>query len=360
MKNGFKISGNRPRRCSGSAGVWVLVAIVILGVAGFFIWKKLNPPKPPVVAIATPVPVTPSPATLEPEIVKATPRPTPTPVVVAATPTPPPSLDFATVARSPSSWPQQITLTQSASFPVIIGGRVAGDVKVPVGTVMRFLRLNNLNVEVEYQNARQLVPATCTDLMQRALVTFRTNGFVIPTTTTTAAAPLLPVATAASSATPAPAKTDIPNVEVTADRKRLDVDRGQMVAEGGVHKASEKFQYVVKVQKRSFVDVPALDIKYVIFVERQKLGETKDSDTIERVTGGGKTEPLIAAVRSQTVDTGEFELWERSLVGDFYYPNGGRRKVLDNVKGVWVKVFYEGKMIGEYANPSTITKRGWE
>jgi hypothetical protein len=310
---------------------------------------------------ATPVPVTPPPATPEPQIVKATPTPTPAPVVIAATPTPvptPPPLDFATVARSPSLWPQQIALTQPASFPVVIGGRVAGEVKAPAGTVMRLLRLSNLNAEVEYQNNRQMVPAASTDLMQRALATFRRNGNVIPTTTSAVASTTVP--STAPTATPAPGKAEIPNIEVSADRKRLDVDRGKMVAEGDVHKASEKFQYVVKVEKRSFVDVPALDIKYVIFVERQKLGQPKESDTIERITGDGKTEPLSATARFQSVNTNEFELWERSLVGDFYYTNGGRRKVLDNVKGVWVKVFHEGKMVAEYANPSTITKRGWQ
>jgi hypothetical protein len=235
---------------------------------------------------------------------------------------------------------------------------VAGEVKAPAGTVMRFLRVSNLYAEVEYQNARQMVPAASTDLMQRALATFRSNGSIIPKTTTSL--PLTTAPAAGSAATPAPAKADIPNIEVTADRKRLDVDRGKMVAEGGVHNSSEKFQYVVKVQKRSFVDVPALDIKYVIFVERQKIGQLKEQDTIERITGEGKTEPLNATVRAQSVNTNEFELWERAAVGDFYYSNGGRRKVLDNVKGVWVKVFHEGKMINEYANPSTITKRGWD
>ena len=237
----------------------------------------------------------------------------------------------------------------------MINGRTAGEVKVPVGTVFRFLRLNNLYVEVEYQNARQLVPAASTDLMQRALVTFRNNGSVLPTAPV-AAAPAPTVAVA----TPNPVGPGIPNIDVTADRKRVDLQRGAMVSAGDEHRTTEKYQSAVKVQKRSFVDVPALDIQYVIFIERQKLGETKDKDTIERISGSGKTEPLNVNTKSNSVNTSEFELVKQSLVGNYYYTNGGRRKVEDNVEGVWVKVLHEGKVIAEYANPTTITKRGWE
>ena len=51
---------------------------------------------------------------------------------------------------------------------------------------------------------------------------------------------------------------------------------------------------------------------------------------------------------------------KQALVGDTYYLNGGQRKVEDNVLGVWVKVINEGKVIAEYTNPTTVTKRGWD
>jgi hypothetical protein len=174
-----------------------------------------------------------------------------------------------------------------------------------------------------------------------------------------------PVAVAAtpapmSSATPTPAPLEQVKVDVDADRKRVSLARDTKARRGEESDSVEKCVYSVRVQNRSFGDVPALDFQYVIFVERQKLGEKKDKDTIERIQGSGMIKPLTRKEGIQTVSTAEFELHQRELTGGFYYPNGGREKVEDNLVGIWVKVLHEGKVIAEYANPSTVTKRGWE
>jgi hypothetical protein len=63
---------------------------------------------------------------------------------------------------------------------------------------------------------------------------------------------------------------------------------------------------------------------------------------------------------SRSITSNEVELMKESLVGYFYYTNGGRRKVEDNIAGVWVKVMHEGKLVAEYINPSTAAKHGWK
>ncbi|MEI9893218.1 MAG: hypothetical protein WDN28_04765 [Chthoniobacter sp.] len=247
-------------------------------------------------------------------------------------------------------------LVQATVFPVAINGRIVGEAKVPVGTTLRLVRVYNQSVEVEYQNARQVVPVASTDLMQRASVTYRNNGYVLPQAPVAASAP---VPTQVAS-TPAPNPADQVRVEVSADRKRLEFDPGKAVGEGRDSKSTEKYAYEVKVQNRTFGDVPGLDIQYLIFVERQKLGELKDKDTVERIMGTTKVEPLSRKTMVQTATTSEFTLTKQALVGDYYYPNGGRRKVADNVLGIWVKVLNEGKVIAEYTNPTTVVKRGWD
>jgi hypothetical protein len=353
------LQGFRRRREDGRAVVWILV-VLALGAAGFFAWQRKAPSeKPsPVVAVATPLPATPPPATPEPVVVKVT--PTPAPVVVVATPTPtpvptPPSLDLVAVVRTPALWPKQVNLVKAATFPVAINGRVAGEAQVPVGTAMRLLRVTYQYVEVEYQNARQVVPVASTDLMQRALVAFRNNGSVLPTAPVTASA--APPAQAAAT-TPPPAVAERLKIDISAERKR--VEAGEAVTARDASKTSEKYVYEVKVQNRSFGDVPALDVQYLIFVERQKLGERKEKDTVDRITGSAKVEPLTRSTMVRTVPTSEIVLDRQVIVGDYYFLNGGRQKVADNVLGLWIKVFSEGKMIAEYTNPSTVTKRGWD
>jgi hypothetical protein len=218
------------------------------------------------------------------------------------------------------------------------------------------VRVTAQQVEVEYQNARHLIPVAATDVMTRALATFRANGSVLPQ----APAPTAAAAPAMAAATPAPLTKEKIKVDVSATRKRIDFARDAKARTGTASDSVEKCVYEVKVQNRSFGDVPALDWQIMIFVERQILGGKKDKDTIERSSGSGKFEPLTRAVALRTVPTSEFELHKRELVGGFYYANGGREKVEDGIVGVWVKVLLEGEVIAEYANPSTVTKRGWE
>ncbi len=117
---------------------------------------------------------------------------TPAPVVVPAPPAPPPPppppppaveaippaatprpLDLATVAQTPALWPRQVTLLQPAAFPIVVNGRTAGSVTAPGGMAVRLLRVVGQQVEVEFQNGKQLLPAAATDLMPRATANFR-------------------------------------------------------------------------------------------------------------------------------------------------------------------------------------------
>ena len=357
------LQGCRRIKEDGRAPVGVLI-VLALGLTGFLVWQITRPPKAPppiVVAAATPVPATPPPATPEPVVVKTT--PTPTPVAVVATPKPVPTLpplDLAAVVRTPALWPPQIKLIQATTFPVAINGRVVGEAKIPAGTALRLLRVTNQYVEVEYQNARQVVPAVTTDLMQRALAAFRNNGSVLPQPPAVATGPAT-VPVLAAPFTPAPAGSnaaDAVKVDVSADRKRVETSGPVFARDAST--ITEKYVYEVKVQNRTFGDVPALDVHYLIFVERQKLGERKESDTVDRITGAAKVEPLNRKTMVGTASTNEFVLNKRTIAGDYYFINGGRQKVADNVLGVWVKVFNGGKLVAEYTNPSTVTKRGWD
>lgn len=336
--------------------MWLLI-IITAGVLAYIAWQKFAPPKPKPVAVATPVPETPVPATPEPIVAKATPTPTP---IAFATPTPapiptPPSLDLATVVRSPTLWPPQVVLAAAVSLPVMMDGRVVGSATVPAGTTVRLLRIINQQAEIQFQNARHLVPIASTDLMTRALAIFRDHGSTVPQAPSTPA-----VAAATPQATPGSVPVEKLNIGVTADRKRVDMERATVVAMGEESKSSEKVVYDLNVQSRSRTAAPSLDVQYVVFVERQKLGRKKDSDTVERVTGSAKTNPLSVGSPSQSVTTNEIELWKRNLTGGYIYTGGGRLKVEDNILGIWVRVSKEGQLVAEYINPPTLSKRGWE
>lgn len=344
--------------------MWILILLMLV-VVGYLAWQKFGPrPAPPKMVVApTPPPETPAPATPEPVVVKAT--PTPTPVVAVATPTPtpaltPPPLDIATVVRTPALWPPQVLLVQPVALPVILNGRPVGEAKVPAGTPLRVLRVGPQQVEIEYQNARHLIPLASTDLMPRALAAFRANGSVLPEAPVAVATPPPQVAPAA---TPPPSgEAARLKIDVGVDRKRLTVAKDNNAGNRGEdEKVTEKYNYAITVQSREFAEVPPLDVQYLIFVERQKLGSQKDDNPVERITGSAKTGELSRKQPTQTVTSSELEI-SRQIQNSRWngYVNGGRRKVEDSILGVWVKVLKDGQLVAEYTNPSTVKKRGWD
>jgi len=194
-----------------TARLWTVLIVLVTVIAILPACKK------PVAKKATPKPITPVPATPTPVVVKATPEPTPMPVVVA-TPTPapptPPPLDLATVVRTPGLWPAQVLLTQPHGFPVMISGRVAGEVKVPAGTPLKLIRVFGPQVEVEYQNAIHIVPTDSTDLMPRAVAISKNPALARPTPMP---APVF---------VPGTVITPVPIVDLTAEQiaQRVTVD----------------------------------------------------------------------------------------------------------------------------------------
>lgn len=181
-----KLSKRGSGREGGGALRWVvLVAAAVAFVAVVLVTKNSNSSKPEVdLAVATPPPPAPTP---EPESKPAPtptpppkPAPTPPPVVVAApTPAPAPAPpDLATVAVNPGLWPPAVALTRPYFFPLIIDGKPVGQARAPEKSMLRLLRVQGTKVEVEFQKARHTIPASVTDLLDRALAI--RNGTAAP------------------------------------------------------------------------------------------------------------------------------------------------------------------------------------
>ena len=92
----------------------------------------------------------------------ATPSPVSTPPAAES------ALDLETIANTPALWPKQVSLLRATPIPVVVNGKLAGQAQLPAGTVLRLLRVAGAQLEVEYQNARQMIAAAATDLVPRA------------------------------------------------------------------------------------------------------------------------------------------------------------------------------------------------
>ena len=149
-------------------------------------------------------------------------------------------------------------------------------------------------------------------------------------------------------------------VQISAQKKHAEAVRGLVAGSGPEAKGSDKVIYDFKLQNQTLADLSQLTVDYVVFVERQKLGtKLGQEDHVDRISGS-KSIDVLTNSAPQTISTEEIPLNKQSLTGGYIYANGGRIKAEDTVVGVWVRVSQNGAVIGEYTNPSTVTKRGWD
>jgi hypothetical protein len=149
------------------------------------------------------------------------------------------------------------------------------------------------------------------------------------------------------------------DIEISWKRKTLDATTGKLAA-GEVAKSTEDCVYTLTLTNKSFKDAPAMEIRYIIFVERQRAGEKIGNEHVERITGTKQVEG-IKSHQKFAVDTDKFTLNQQQLSAGWYFANGGKRGARDSVKGVWVRVYQGDEVIAEYVNPSSIKLREkWE
>lgn len=154
----------------------------------------------------------------------------------------------------------------------------------------------------------------------------------------------------------------IDKVMVTSFKRPGDIKKvnGGNAENGVPIKNDEAVHYELRLQNQTIGDLPKLSVDYVVFIQRQKLGEKmSDPPHIDRVTGTEAIE-LLNNRAPQSVMTSDFTLHKGSLGGGWTYNNGGRTKAEDTVVGVWVRVMQDGQLVAEYANPSSCKSRGWD
>ena len=144
------------------------------------------------------------------------------------------------------------------------------------------------------------------------------------------------------------------DIEITVARKKLDSNKDKPTA--GIMTEERAIIYVATVENKAFKPLENVTVKYNIFYEDVELGSTA-KPTVKSIKG---TRAFASIPRSDKAefDTDPIKLGNDSLGGNYYFANGGESRARDKVVGVWFKAFdAAGKVIGEYANPSTVPKK---
>jgi hypothetical protein len=150
-----------------------------------------------------------------------------------------------------------------------------------------------------------------------------------------------------------PAFAQVQDVQITTTKKKVDEQKSR--SGGPVTVTTKEIIYLVTVQNRRFVTMPEVQVKYMIFLADAQGGSTEKAVTVSH--RGSETLKNLASNASVTFETKPIKLTTEELDGGWAYASGASGRARDKVSGLWIRAYADGKIIGEYANPTSVTKK---
>lgn len=148
------------------------------------------------------------------------------------------------------------------------------------------------------------------------------------------------------------ASAQLQDVQISVNRQKLDEQKSRQ--RGTETVTTKEVGYKVTVQNRTFKTIPELQLKYMIFYEEPQPGSKEAREAFHK---GSHVLALLEGNRSATFDTEPLKLTTTELDGNKFYLDGGPNKSKDRVLGVWIRAYAGDKLVGEYVNPSTLSKK---
>lgn len=149
-----------------------------------------------------------------------------------------------------------------------------------------------------------------------------------------------------------PAFAQIQDVQISAAKKKLDEQKERGA---NVTVTTKEIVFNVTVQNKRFKAMPEVQVKYMIFLSDEQ-GGTKEK-AVATSHKGSETLTNLAPNATVSFETKPFKLTTEDLDGGWYYASGASNRARDKVNGIWIRAYSEGKIIGEYANPTTVSKK---
>ena len=147
------------------------------------------------------------------------------------------------------------------------------------------------------------------------------------------------------------------DVEIHCTPKKVD-EQVRKASDGGANTTKEHWTYEVTVENKTFKDLANLDVKYAIFFKTEQLGVKADATPKQQL--GSYNIPALKPHEKKSFTTDRVELDKSNLVGNWIYSSGAKPNAQDTLVGVAVRVYQNGQLFAEYANPSTLSKEKWQ
>jgi hypothetical protein len=151
------------------------------------------------------------------------------------------------------------------------------------------------------------------------------------------------------------------DLTITSEPKHLPdkASSGGAAKQGDEVSKVQQWGYTINLENTTFKPMENLEVKYIIFYSQEKLGQK--GPPLKQHKNGSNTVNDLAAGAKASFDTDSVTLTKAALLGPpggfEYYANGARSKAEDKLTGVWVRVYKDGNVFAEYANPPSLTSR---
>jgi hypothetical protein len=150
----------------------------------------------------------------------------------------------------------------------------------------------------------------------------------------------------------------ISDIDIHVVAKRVDATQPHNEAGDTRTVSKEHWNYEVSVENASFKPMTAIDVRYMIFYKTEELGSKAPAQQLHQ--SGSFSIDALAPHQKKTFTSNSIELNKSHLIGHWYYSGGERIKAEDTLVGIWVRVYQSGQLMGEYANPSFLSKEQWQ
>jgi len=154
-----------------------------------------------------------------------------------------------------------------------------------------------------------------------------------------------------------PVQAQISDLEIHCVPKRIDTSM-KKASDGGANRTDEHWVYDISIENNTFKDLTGLEVRYAIFLTREKLGQK--AATAPDQQKGSFTIDVLRSHDKRAFTTDPVELKKSNLVGNWIYPSGAKPNAQDALAGLAMRVYQNGQVIAEFANPSNLAHEKWE
>lgn len=115
--------------------------------------------------------------------------------------------------------------------------------------------------------------------------------------------------------------------------------------------------YRITLKNTSDIELTELKVDYRFFVFQNTVGANRRSEGRDIRISGSEIIEAFSPRAELTLETRKADMRDTELKPGYYWADGGRAKSSDSLKGIWIRVYHNDKLVAEFANPTAIPER---